>query len=135
MDLDLNPDGPHSPEHTAELGQLLDDASRAITYATMAEKRGLEYPADAYSLVADLYAATGRFPQICEQLEAFLRAQEATGCLYEARQRDIGIGIQCNRAAVHLDMAAAHAAALTKALQAVQSDIAGLGVKENPGAC
>jgi hypothetical protein len=134
-DLNLNPDGPHSPDRTREVGQLFDDASRFLCYATMERRGGLTYPADVYALVADLYAATGRFPQICEQLEAFLRAQEATGCLYEARQRDIGIGIQCNRAAVHLDMAAAHAAALTKALQAVQSDIAGLGVKENPGAC
>lgn len=130
MDVDLNPDGPHSPERTREVGQLFDDASRFLTYATMERRGGLDYPRDAYPLVADLYAATGRFPQICSQLEDFLRAQEATGKLYEARGRSITA--QVDQAAVHLSQARAAAANLTKALQAVQADIAGLGVKEDP---
>lgn len=129
---DLNPDGPHSPEHTAEVGQMFDDASRFLTYATMERRGGLDYPADVYALVADLYAATGRFPQMCAQLEDFLRVQEATGRLYEARNR--GVTAQLDQAAVHLSQARSAAANLTKALQAVQADIAGLGVKENPDA-
>ena len=129
--INLNPDGPHSSDHTAELGTLFDDCSRAIVYATMPGKGGLNYPADVYRLVADLYAATGRFPQICEQIEVFLAAQAATGRLYEARGRDVQI--QRNRAVVHLDEAAAHAGALTRALQAVQADISGLGAKEDSG--
>lgn len=131
MNVDLNPDGPHSPERTREVGQLLDDASRFLAYAT-SNGRGLDYPADVYALVADLYSATGRFPQICSQLEDFLRAQEATGKLYEARSR--GVGAQVDAAAVHLSQARAAAANLTKALQAVQADIAGLGVREDPDA-
>jgi hypothetical protein len=127
-DFDLNPDGPHSPERTAGAGQLFDDCSRFLTYATIKGNGGLDYPADAYRLVADLYAATGRFPQVCGQLEDFLRAQEATGKLYEARGRDTMA--QVDRAAVHLSQARAAAANLTKALQAVQADIAGLGVRE-----
>ena len=90
MDIDLNPDGPHSREHTAELGSLFDQCSKAIAYASMPDARGLESPADAYSLLGDLYSATGRFPQMCAQLEDFIRAQAATGRLYEAQGRDIG---------------------------------------------
>ena len=128
---DLNSDGPHSPERTAEAGQLFDDASRFLTYATMGGKGGLEYPAEVYRLVADLYAATGRLPQMCSQLEDFLRDQEATGRLYEAQGRDIAA--QLTRAAMHLGHAADAARALTRALQSVQADIAGLGVKDGPG--
>jgi hypothetical protein len=131
-DINLNPDGPHSPERTRKVGQLFDDASRFLCYATIERHGGLDYPADAYSLVADLYSATGRFPQICSQLETFLRAQEATGRLYEARGRSIAA--QVDQAAVHLSHARAAAHNLTKALQAVQADISGLGVKENPDA-
>jgi len=126
--VDLNPDGPHSPEITARAGQLFDDTSRFLVYATMPRRGGLAYPADVYRLIADLYTATARFPQMCEQLARFLRAQAATGRLYEARGRDIAL--QVERAEMHLDQAAAAAHALTTALQAVQADIAGLGVRE-----
>ena len=128
-DFDLNPDSPHSPERTAEAGQWFDDLSRLLVYASMPCKGGLEYPADAYRFVADVYSATGRIPQMCEQLEAFLRAQVVAGQLYEARGRDIEI--QRDRAAIHLGQAAAHARALTRALQEVQADISGLGVRED----
>jgi hypothetical protein len=127
---DLNPDGPHSPERTREVANLFDAASRFLTYASMPGKgSGLEYPADAYLLVGELYSATHRFPQMCDQLEHFLEAQEATGRLYEAQGRDIDV--QVSRAARHLGNARDAARALTRALQAVQADIAGLGVKED----
>jgi len=128
---DLNPDGPHSPERTAQAGQMFDDCSRFLAYAMMAGKGGVACPSDVYRLVADLYSATARLPQMCSQMEEFLRAQTTTGRLYEARGRDIET--QCDRAAIHLDQAAAAAGALTEALQAAQADIAGLGVKETPG--
>ena len=129
-DVDLNPDGPHSPERTAELGDLFDQCSRVITYATMPGRGGLEYPADAYRLLGELYSGTGRLSQMCEQLEQFIRAQVASGRLYEARGRDVGD--QVNKAAARLRQAAGAAQALTQLLRAVQVDIAGLGVKENP---
>lgn len=132
MDADLNPDGPHNPDRTREVGQLFDDASRFLCYATMEHRGGLTYPADVYALVADLYAATGRFPQICEQLKAFLAAQRDSGSLYEARGEDVGERVAA--AAYHLGLAHGAASNLTKMLQAVQADIAGLGVKEQPDA-
>jgi multimeric flavodoxin WrbA len=128
MDIDLNPDGPHNPERTAEAGQLLDDCSRFLTYATMSDKGGLDYPADACRLVADFYSATGRIPQMCEQLDRFLRGHLATGRIYDAKTGDPQEA--CEQAARDLHATAMHAANLARALQAVQADIAGLGVKE-----
>jgi hypothetical protein len=96
----------------------------------MEGKGGLEYPADVYSLAADLYVATGRFPQICAQLQRFIRERVATGRLYEAQGRDIGE--QADRAVDHLELAAGAARTLTRALEAFQADIAGLGVREDP---
>jgi hypothetical protein len=124
---DLNPDGPHSPDRTREAGDLFDACSKFLTYATMGRAPGLEYPADTYALAADLYSATGRFPQMCEQLGQFILAQAATGRLYEAQGRDITA--QAGRALAHLGQAADAARALTRALQSFQADIAGLGVK------
>lgn len=126
---DLNVDGPHSPERTAEAGQLFDDCSRLLVYATMSDKGGLEYPGDAYRLIADIYSATGRLPQACEQIGRFLGVQAARGAAYEARGRDPGT--QAAQAAAHLAEAASAAHALTAALQAAQTAIAGLGIQED----
>jgi hypothetical protein len=126
---DLNPDGPHSPERTAEAGTLFDDCSRFITYATMDGKGGLAYPSDVYRIVADLYSATARFPQVCDQLTRFLRTQAATGRLYEARGRDVAG--QVSEAAMQLRAASEAARNLTTALQNVQAAISGLGVNED----
>jgi hypothetical protein len=127
--MDLNPDGPHSPERTAEAGQLFDDCSRFLVYASMSEKRGLEYPSDAYRLIADVYAATGRLPQACEQIGRFLVAQAARSGVYEARGRDPRG--QAALAAAQLAEAAGAARTLTAALQAAQAAIAGLGIRED----
>ena len=131
-EIDLNPDGPHSPERTAEAGQLLDAISRLITYATRPGAGGLVFPADAYTLLAEIYAATGRLPQVCDQLGEFLADQRATGRLYEAQGREVAA--QVSAARIHLTDAASAARALTRALQAVQADIAGLGVRDDPDA-
>jgi hypothetical protein len=125
----LNPDGPHSPERTAEAGQLLDDCSRFIVYATMSEKRGLGYPADAYRLIADLYAATSRLPQTCDQIGRFLAEQAQRAGAYDARKRDPRE--QASLALIHLANAADAASRLTESLQSAQTAIAGLGIRED----
>jgi hypothetical protein len=91
----------------------------------------LESPADAYDFLGDLYTATGRLPQACEQLEQFLRDQQAARPLYEAQGRDITF--QVERFAAHLGRAADAARAFTRAAQDAQADIAGIGVKEGDG--
>lgn len=126
---DLNPDGPHNPERTAEAGQLFDDCSRFLCYATMPDSGGLEDPADAYRLIADIYAATGRLPQACEQIGGFLMAQGRRADAYEARGRNPGE--QAAIAAARLADAATAARNLTRALQAAQTAIAGLGIRED----
>jgi hypothetical protein len=125
----LNPDGPHSPERTAEAGQLFDDCSRYLVYASMPENRGLEYPADAYRLIADLYSAAGRLPQACEQIGRFLGAQGRRADAYEARGRTPSE--QAAIGAARLADAATAAHNLTRALQAAQAAIAGLGIRED----
>jgi hypothetical protein len=127
--MDLNPDGPHSPDRTAEAGQMFDACSRFLVYASMREKRGLEYPADAYRLIADIYAATGRLPQACDQIGRFLASQAARSGVYEARGRDPRG--QAALAAARLAEAAGAARALAAALQAAQAAIAGLGIRED----
>ena len=127
--MDLNPDGPHSPERTAEVGQLFDDCSRFLVYAAMRETRGVEYPADAYRLIADIYAATGRLPQTCDQISRFLEAQATRRGVYEARGRNPRE--QAALAAARLADAASAARTLTAALQAAQTAIAGLGIRED----
>jgi len=125
----LNPDGPHSPERTDEAGQLFDDCSRFLVYATMSEKHGMKYPGDAYKLIADLYSAAGRLPQACEQIGQFLMAQGRRADAYEARGRNPAE--QAAIGAARLAEAATAAHNLTRALQAAQTAIAGLGIRED----
>jgi len=126
-DIDLNPDGPHSPERTAEVAAVFDACSRFLVYATMGRAPGLEYPSEAYRLLGELYSATGRLPQLCGQLGEFLAAQLATGRLGDDSGRDPALA--CDRASLHLRQAGAHAAGLTRALQDVQNAISGLHVR------
>ncbi len=128
--VDLNPDGPHSPDHTAELGNLFDDCSRAIVYATMQDKHGLEYPSEIYRLLGDLYTALSRFPQMCQQLATALHEQAATHTLYDAR-KGLDPAVQVDMARLDLDVASGAAGVLTDALRQVQADISGVGVVEN----
>ena len=129
--MDLNADGPHSPERTAEAGQLFDDCSRLLVYATMSDKGGLEYPGDAYRLIADIYSATGRLSQACEQLSRFLQEQAVRNGAYDARGGDPRE--QAALAGARLMDARAAAHTLTAALQAAQTAIAGLGIREDEG--
>lgn len=131
MATELRTDGPHSTAYTREVGDVLAEAVRVLNYATLAEAPGLEYPGDAYTLLAALYTATSRMPQLFGQVAAFLRAQEASGTLGEDHDRpvDVQTGIACGA----LVTAREHAEALTGSLRAAQNAISGLYVKEDPG--
>jgi hypothetical protein len=127
-DVNLNPDGPHSPDRTAEAAALFDACSRFLVYATLGSAPGLEYPSEAYRLLGELYSATGRLPQLCAQLTAFLAAAKDSGTLREASGADVSERVAA--AAYHLGLAHGAASDLTSALQDAQADISGLGVKE-----
>jgi hypothetical protein len=128
-DVDLNPDGPHSPDRTAEVAAVFDACSRFLVYATMGRAPGLEYPSEAYRLLGEVYSATSRLPQLCNQIEAFLSAQLAAARLGDDSGRDPALA--CDRAARYLRQAAERAADLTAALQDVQSAISRLHAKES----
>lgn len=125
MDIDLNPDGPHSPDRTAEVAALFDACSRFLVYATM-RNAGLQYPADVYRLLGEMYSATSRIPQMCGQITAFLSAQKDSGTLYEASGAEVSERVAT--AAYHLGLAHGAAEDLTRALRDVQNAINGLGV-------
>jgi len=137
MEIDLNPDGPHSPDRTAEAAEVFDACSRYLVYATMRggqragelpRARGLEYPSEAYRLLGEVYSATGRLAQLAIQLSAFLDAQGQTGRLGDSNGRDVAERIAT--ASFHLGAAHTSAQELTGSLQAAQGAIAGLYVKE-----
>jgi len=127
VNIDLNPDGPHSPERTAEVAAIFDACSRFLVYSTMGSAPGLDYPSEAYRLLGELYSATSRLPQLCGQLAEFLAAQLATGKLGDDSGRDPAVA--CEGASMHLRLAAERAAGLTASLQDVQRAISGLHVK------
>src|ERR1700733_5899148 len=78
MDIDLNVDGPHSPERTKEVADLLAECVRYLNYATMSGN-GLTDPADVYYILGALYTGTERLPQLFGNLARLLAAQAATG--------------------------------------------------------
>jgi hypothetical protein len=129
---DLNPDGPHSPERTAEVANLIAEGIRFLNYATRGVAPGLGDPSDAYTLLSALYTATQRMPQLVTQLTGFLAAQGASGTL--ADDHGLGVATQIAEASYHLGGAHGAAGQLTAALQRAQRSIAGLYVKETPGA-
>lgn len=130
MNIDLNTDGPHSPDYTREVGNALAEAVRVLNYATRGEADGLEYPGDVYTLLGALYTATGRMPQLLTQLVEFLAAQGGSGTLADDHGRNVPS--QIAEASYHLGHAHGAATALTKALQQAQQSISGLYVKDTP---
>lgn len=81
-----------------------------------------------YLLVGNLYTATSRLSQVCDQVGGFLGNQTVTRQLYDAKDRDPVD--QVTRAQMNLSYAAMDARDLTARLRAAQTDIAGLGVRE-----
>jgi hypothetical protein len=126
VSLSFSPDGPHSPEHTKEVADLLAECVRFLNYATMSGN-GLDDPADVYYILGALYTGTQRFPQLSRQLAALLAAQKDSGSLADNEGRDVGS--QVAMAGYHLDEAHAHAEDLTSAFQDAQQVISGLYVK------
>lgn len=127
MDISLNTDGPHSPEYTQEVANALAEAVRVLNYATLGDAPGLENPGDAYSLLAALYTATMRMPQLLQQVRSFLNDEASSGQLADDHQRDPST--QTAIAGGALMTAAEHAESLTRNLQQAQQEISGLYVK------
>ena len=125
---DLNPDGPHSPERTAEVADLVAEGIRYLNYATLGDAPGLGYPADAYSLLGHLYTATERMPQLFDQMAAFLSNWQASGQLADANGADPNQ--RTAMAMARLADATVRVQQADRALRDAQNAIAGLYVAE-----
>jgi hypothetical protein len=127
-EINLHVDGPHSPERTKEIADLLAECVRFLNYASMSGN-GLTDPADVYHVLGALYTGTQRFPQLSRQLTALLAVQKDSGSLADNEGRDVGS--QVAMAGYHLGEAHAHAGDLTTALQNAQQAISGLYAKDH----
>lgn len=130
--IELRTDGPHSPDYTREVGNVLAEAVRVLNYATRDSAPGLECPSDAYTLLGALYTATQRMPQLCDQISDFLSAQARSGRVGDANGKNPAG--QASIASGALITAAEHLADVTRNLQTAQSKISGLYVKEDDDA-
>lgn len=126
--IELRTDGPHRPEYTREVANAVAEGIRVLNYATLGDAPGLDGPDDAYSLIAALYTATQRMPQLAGQITAFLAGWQASGQLADSNGLDPTA--QVALASYHLGAAHASAMELTAGLRAAQNAIAGLYVRE-----
>ncbi|WP_051835683.1 hypothetical protein [Streptomyces sp. NRRL S-481] len=67
--------------HPQDLANQAADAIRSLNHATQNAKGELNYPSDAYALVASLAQLTRRLPQSFEQISRFLGALAKTGAV------------------------------------------------------
>jgi hypothetical protein len=80
VNIDLNTDGPHSPEYTREVGNALAEAVRVLNHATGSHAaEALEFPSDVDAVVQSLTEAAQRLPQLIEQLTQWLTEQRDAG--------------------------------------------------------
>lgn len=70
-----------SEKTPAQLSDTAYEAIRALNHATMSERDGWKYPADAYSTAANLSALAGGLPQALGQLESLIGQMESDGNL------------------------------------------------------
>ena len=130
-EINLHVDGPHSPERTKEIADLLAECVRYLNHATMSGN-GLDDPADVYYILGALYTGTQRLPQLFGQLTAILDKQVAAGVLADNAGGDPAE--RAAEASLDLSDAAASAEPLTTWLREAQQAISGLYVKGKPGA-
>lgn len=128
MTADLSPAGPHSPEYTGQVADMLAECVRVLNYATAGDAPGLTYPADAYALLGTLAAGTGRLPQLFGQVRAFLAEQAAGGGLADDSGRDVMM--LAAAASAGLIAASAHAESITRDLLAAQQSLSGLSAAD-----
>ena len=116
-------DGPHAAEHTTAAASLAAEAIRYLNYATGSHRAaGLEYPADAYSVAADLKLAAERMPQLFGQLDQWLYDEALAGRL--AMDDGSPVYDALARAGVSLKVAASLADALAVRLGEAQNALA-----------
>lgn len=129
LTIPVSMDGPYSPEQTQQAARAVAEGIRYLNHCSHpGNDGGLEYPGDVYDLLGHLYTATGRLPQLLEQVAAFLQGQAEGGRTGDSNGRDPVN--QSLIAGMHLEDAASSAGSLTERLQAAQNAISGLYAKD-----
>lgn len=88
MNINLDPDGPHSGEHSREAGRVLEEAIKYLCHATRSGAGGLEDASDADSVLHSLAALARGLPQLLTQVHSHLAALESAGRLADDQHRD-----------------------------------------------
>lgn len=80
--IDLNIDGPHSPQQTREVASLAAEAIRFLNHATGHHAAAaLDWPADADSVTGSVATLVMRLPQLLSQLGDWFERERAAGRL------------------------------------------------------
>lgn len=119
---------PHQTMTAAELSDAAAEAIRQLNHATLPWGRGMEYPGDAYSTVANLKTLVQRLPQTFEQLLAFLADLHDGGHLRSDRGPNADDDVAAVKAA--LDWAADDARTLAECLDSAHSALSPIGYAE-----
>jgi hypothetical protein len=124
---ELRTDGPHSPEYTREVGNVLAEAVKVLNYATMGD--GIECPADVDSVISAVYVAAECMPQLFGQMAAFVTRQARSGNLADTKGGDPVVA--AGMLAIALEQAAQHAVDLAGRLHVAQTTISWLSADED----
>lgn len=129
--IDLNPDAPHSPEHTHDLVNVAAEAIRALNYATRGDD-AFHYPSNVYDLLGALAQLAERLPQLCEQTGQCLEDLRKSGHVGEDEggPNEGSANLAVMRARDSLRLAGGHAQFLRASLAAAQSTIRALHWKD-----
>jgi hypothetical protein len=81
--VDLDPDGPHSPDRTRETADVAAETIRVLNYATLPGRGGLMEPADVHALLGTLAQLVVRLPQVFTQSASWLAGEQSAGRVQE----------------------------------------------------
>ncbi|MFI9558819.1 hypothetical protein [Nonomuraea endophytica] len=86
MDINLDIDAPRSDEYTREVASTVAEAVRTLNHHTFSAA-GVPYPSTVYRVLGNLHAALSGLSQTLRQLSSHLARMEATGRVYDDRDR------------------------------------------------
>jgi hypothetical protein len=87
MNLDLDTDAPRSEDYTRIVASGMAECVRVLNHHTFSPA-AVPYPSTVYSVLGNVRAAVSGLTQLLRQLGDRLSAMEATGRVYDDRNRD-----------------------------------------------
>jgi hypothetical protein len=122
-------DGPHSPALTRAAAERASELAKFLAYATRPGSGGLETPEDVAIVLGSLELLAGCLRQACAQMGAFPLALAGDGRLRDDERRDPEM--RADLAALHLEVAAARAGDMARALGKAHAEDAHLAMRED----